>query len=102
MVPLIMVQDGEKAVVIRFEGDGAEFKRIRSFGLDINTEITVVTSQAAAGGRPPGARGAPPGRPCCASELVGTVPEFFVFAPPKSVPAGAFGSILKLWQLRHS
>ena len=50
MVPLIMVQDGEKAVVIRFEGDGAEFKRIRSFGLDINTEITVVTSQAAAGG----------------------------------------------------
>ena len=49
MVPLIMVQDGEKAVVIRFEGDGAEFKRIRSFGLDINTEITVVTSQAAGG-----------------------------------------------------
>jgi len=45
-----MLREGEKALVLRFEDDGAEFKRIRSFGLDINSEVTVVTSQASAGG----------------------------------------------------
>ena len=51
MLPLVMLREGEKALVLRFEDDGAEFKRIRSFGLDINSEVTVVTSQASAGGR---------------------------------------------------
>lgn len=50
MIPLIMIQTGEKASVIRFDGDGAEFSRVRSFGLDLHAELTVVTSQADAGG----------------------------------------------------
>lgn len=50
MIPLIMMQAGEKATVLRFEGDGAEFSRVRSFGLDIQAELLVITSQADAGG----------------------------------------------------
>ena len=50
MIPLIMIQAGEKAVVLRFEGNGAEFSRVRSFGLDLNAELAVVTSQADSGG----------------------------------------------------
>lgn len=50
MIPLIMMQAGEKASVLRFEGDGAEFSRVRSFGLDIQAELLVITSQADAGG----------------------------------------------------
>ncbi|MGP1455227.1 MAG: FeoA family protein [Treponema sp.] len=50
MIPLIMMQAGEKASVLRFEGDGAEFSRVRSFGLDIQAELSVITSQADAGG----------------------------------------------------
>ncbi|MEL3906687.1 MAG: FeoA family protein [Treponema sp.] len=46
MIPLIMIQAGEKATVLRFDGDGAEFSRVRSFGLDVNTELAVITSQA--------------------------------------------------------
>lgn len=50
MIPLIMMQAGEKAAVLRFEGDGAEFSRVRSFGLDVNAVLTVITSQADVGG----------------------------------------------------
>lgn len=46
MMPLIMIRAGEKANVLRFEGDGAEFSRVRTLGLDINTQVLVVTSQA--------------------------------------------------------
>lgn len=50
MIPLIMMQTGEKACVLRFDGDGAEFSRVRSFGLDVNAELTIITSQADVGG----------------------------------------------------
>lgn len=46
MIPLIILQPGEKASVLKFDGTGAEFARLRSFGIDVNTEVTVVTSQA--------------------------------------------------------
>lgn len=46
MIPLILLKAGDKASVLRFDGTGAEFSRLRSFGIDVNTELTVVTSQA--------------------------------------------------------
>ena len=46
LVPLIILKEGDKASVLKFDGTGAEFSRLRSFGIDINTEVTVVTSQA--------------------------------------------------------
>ncbi len=46
MIPLIILKPGEKASVLKFDGTGAEFARLRSLGIDINTELTVVTSQA--------------------------------------------------------
>lgn len=46
MIPLIILKAGETASVLRFDGTGAEFSRLRSFGIDVNTNITVVTSQA--------------------------------------------------------
>ena len=41
MIPLIVLKAGDKASVLKFDGTGAEFAR-----LDVNTEITVVTTQA--------------------------------------------------------
>ncbi len=46
MIPLIVLKAGDKASVLKFDGTGAEFARLRSFGVDVNTEITVVTTQA--------------------------------------------------------
>ncbi|CEM63105.1 MAG: FeoA family protein [Treponema phagedenis] len=46
MIPLIVLKTGEKASVLKFDGTGAEFTRLRSLGIDVNTELTVVTSQA--------------------------------------------------------
>ncbi len=46
MLPLIMLKAGEDAVVKLFEDDGSAFTRVRSMGIDINTRITVVTSQS--------------------------------------------------------
>ena len=46
MIPLIILKEGDKASVLKFDGTGAEFARLRSLGIDINTELTVVTSQA--------------------------------------------------------
>ena len=45
MLPLIMLQPGEDAVVKFFEDNGSSFSRIRSMGIDINTSLSVVTSQ---------------------------------------------------------
>ncbi len=50
MIPLVSLNIGEKATVLRFCGDGAEISRLRSLGIDINTELTVVTSQAGSHG----------------------------------------------------
>ncbi len=46
MLPLIMLQSGDNAVVKFFEENGSSFTRIRSMGIDINTPLSVVTSQA--------------------------------------------------------
>lgn len=46
MIPLIALKNGETGTVLNFGGDEPEFERLRSFGLDINTEIAVVTTQA--------------------------------------------------------
>ncbi len=50
MIPLVALGIGEKATVLRICGDDAEISRLRSLGIDINTEVTVVTSQAAGHG----------------------------------------------------
>lgn len=46
MIPLIVLKSGESCVVVNFAGDDAEFTRLRSFGLDVNTKVSIVTSQA--------------------------------------------------------
>lgn len=46
MLSLVALKTGERATVLSFGGDDEEFSRLRSLGIEINSQISVVTTQA--------------------------------------------------------